>query len=604
MDYLENVRAKQKLYNVPVSKPCQYIMHPNGAVIIEVLNESHPRGTNGCIDSEQSASMVNKRTEMMRVSVGDFDKNHGLLLGWSSGILSKSGKSGFFSMGRDAFMQTGVEMYNPEIVGTKHTFGTSELLAVFLQPYLYNPIDLLEKLNAQTRNAANVPPSLNAIKQLYLNPLTWGTKKQEKMEAYINAKGAANKTALEQELLKLELHPFFDIRADKEEPTSNIVVFTAISRAHYAGIPDYVIDKSVHIYRGNQLLANAGAEAAFIDLNKDLEGLMKLATDEVSRLKNADTFILYDPNATQDSDIRKAFKLVASGLIKVLENLYPHVANLEKITPICTVDKIINVILAQLVTGVKAVFTENDGAIKAGAKRVPWGDMLKNSMLPVTNGFTSANLYEIALSSEIPMILRAATMLMMTVSLTPFAMKESLQSLVHPGFSVDFLKKEQFYSDDIMYTKPRSMDMIVCPGPFKMEKDAGGSIECEIPVQIRTTSNTYAGAAVIATCAFPNTKGGSLATTDDGRPRIAIDYITRSKFGSVGEWAETTKRQKKLKRYKDILKSVSEDDVDIVTTALDEHDRLRLETSYKGRTSRAEDKGDVNISTITTGLPS
>lgn len=564
-DHLAKIQEKQRLKIVPVEKACRYVIHNNAAVIIDIVEEALPRSFVSLSNSEKTATMVNKMAEMMRVSVGDIPADQSPMLSWASDIISKNSRSNFPS-GRNAFMQKPVTMYTPEITGAKHVFDVGELETGFLQPYLFDVRDQVAQLNKQLVAANSLTKSLAPIRQIYLRRVGIANLKKLKFEAYVESKGSGAvvkgivTSELEAELLKNELHPFFEFKA---VVTGTNAIFEAVPRKVYAEIPDYVLKKCVNLLRGNQLLAHATSQESLIALNEGLVTAMKLVNKDPTG------------NLLKDNNISAAFEnlgQIADQLVEMLHNLFPHVAKLETIAKAHDKLSVVKLILAPLVTGLRSRLTDKD--ITIGKERVAWAAMYPDQKLPPV---ACANLYEVALSSDMVPILRATTMMMMLLKISPVAMKAILQSRVHPGFAIDFMRRSVIYSNELVYAKPKSLDMILCSGPVKVERDGNENLKGEISARIRTTSNMFTGAAVVATCAYPNSRGANLATLSNGRPRIAIDSITRSKHGLLSRWGAEGGE------------GLTADDKNIIKTTLAEAEQMRLELNYKGEIANAEE---------------
>lgn len=166
-------------------------------------------------------------------------------------------------------------------------------------------------------------------------------------------------------------------------------------------------------------------------------------------------------------------------------------------------------------------------------------------------------------------------MVMMMTRISPIAMQATLRSKVHPGFAVDFMRRTDIFSSELIYVKPKSLDMILCSGPVKTERDGNENIKGEISARIRTASNMFSGAAVVAPCAYPNSAGGNLATLRNGRPRIAIDSITRSRAGTLNKWSADTWLEKAEKR--------------VIVDTLAEVERARMDMAYRGDAAKADE---------------
>ena len=175
--------SQHALYTATSNTPCRYIDVPGGVMIVETLHKEAPRADYTNIDlHEHTASMVYRRDEMMRVSVGDYDPRNKFLVGWANSITNGL-DSRMMCDPRRMFATKNVSMRTPGVVlHERHMFTCNELALVFLQPHLHDASPLVDALNHQLVTVSERGTSQTiGISKIYHTPLR-GVRRQQRRQ--------------------------------------------------------------------------------------------------------------------------------------------------------------------------------------------------------------------------------------------------------------------------------------------------------------------------------------------------------------------------------------------------------------------------------------
>ena len=149
----------------------------------------------------------------------------------------------------------------------------------------------------------------------------------------------------------------------------------------------------------------------------------------------------------------------------------------------------------------------------------------------------NVNAHRLIMRNDAAQIQRVASIIMLFTPTNPCALESTIRSRTPMGLTVDFLKREEILSSDIIISTPRSHDIILTPGTIETTMKADGSLRGTMGCSIQSVSNMMSGGAVIAACAFPNTNASSMSSNPNSTPTISLDSITRC--GAVGGLRDT-----------------------------------------------------------------
>jgi hypothetical protein len=203
---------------------------------------------------------------------------------------------------------------------------------------------------------------------------------------------------------------------------------------------------------------------------------------------------------------------------------------------------------------------------------VNWSDIFHVEGMPEFNSLVrGANLKAIVTSPRTNELAKFCALLSTIININPRSVSAMIDAEMPIGFSIDFYKKEVLQAYDVIYTKPQSVGMIVTPKPIEVTTLAGGDKNCKFATEVQTVNNMFGSAGICLSAAYPNPNANDLSMASDSKkPRIALDFITRSKYGTLAKMLnEYTKEMSDNFRYDDFPKDI--------TTALRSYEKDRAE---------------------------
>ena len=150
---------------------------------------------------------------------------------------------------------------------------------------------------------------------------------------------------------------------------------------------------------------------------------------------------------------------------------------------------------------------------------------------------------------------------------TPSSLSESIDMKYPLGFSVDFLKVERMYCNDMTLTTPKSVDIIVTPQPVKVTSNADGSLDFLFTTKIDTASNMTSATGLRVPNAIPKVRADNICSDFGAKPKLALDYITTSSYETIADYVDT------LKDY------IDDADRNLIKELFKEMDEERMEIS-------------------------
>lgn len=148
---------------------------------------------------------------------------------------------------------------------------------------------------------------------------------------------------------------------------------------------------------------------------------------------------------------------------------------------------------------------------------------VQNDRMPF---YAAMNLVDMVKRKSIDKLQLMGATMMMFCKTNPVALAETVRNRVHPGLSVDFLRKTDVQSEDILVAKPKSMEMILSWNSDEIKLDESGSITGDMSVNIQTATNMMTGTAVLAGTCYPCPAKSSTSTDQVGNPIVMTDSLT------------------------------------------------------------------------------
>lgn len=143
----------------------------------------------------------------------------------------------------------------------------------------------------------------------------------------------------------------------------------------------------------------------------------------------------------------------------------------------------------------------------------------------------SHNIYSLVNKSTATDFLKVAILMMDFVYNSPYALSKCILSGVHPGFEVDFVKLEETMSSEALFVKPLAIDVIMTDGIINVESEnADKSANFNISCNMKIASNSFSTGSMVAKNIYPAPSIGSLNRTTDAKPKLSIDFFTRSEY--------------------------------------------------------------------------
>lgn len=156
----------------------------------------------------------------------------------------------------------------------------------------------------------------------------------------------------------------------------------------------------------------------------------------------------------------------------------------------------------------------------------------------------SHNMYSLVNEGTANDLLKISILMMDFIYNSPYAISKCILSGIHPGFEVDFVKLEETISSEALFVKPLAIDVIMTDGVINVENEnADKSANFNITCNMKIASNSFSTGSMVAKNIYPAPSIGSLNRTCDAKPKLSIDFFTRSEyvnaFGLIGELKKT-----------------------------------------------------------------
>lgn len=426
----------------------------------------------------------------------------------------------------------------PKVTCQQYVFNKDELLSVFLDPFLYNITPLIECLNINYKNSSreNVPLG---IRKIFNNKKASAQQRKKLLETYfinssisgepLSDKGNSALVAL----TSVELHPFFSIEFDATKDS-----FCHNTRSSYIEIPLYALKPAAILTRGLFFLSQNFSISKIESLNKEIIDSCKNIKYSDQKCKNEDLKAsLSESYIKICEDFTNALtKTFGSGGLpnKDLNILYK--STIEE-----TQDMFYLYIYLPLVT---------NGSFHIKNSEVYFSTLLE-SPLDMFRGDSSqtefkdsnlttavANIKWITLQN-LPPIGKLACLFMQFMKISPKSIKAQIQANCHVGFAVDYVYGYKVNSEEMLFTKPHALEMILTPGGVQENKTSDDALDLFIKTDIWTTKNTISSAALSVPCVFPNQKVIQNPTSYPQKPKITRDHLYMSTIHSTNLISES-----------------------------------------------------------------
>lgn len=184
-------------------------------------------------------------------------------------------------------------------------------------------------------------------------------------------------------------------------------------------------------------------------------------------------------------------------------------------------------VIVPLVSGMKLKL---DGIKYVEDNEGNWTKLYKDHLI------YGGNINAVISDTGMSMLGQTLTLLGMLRCLTPVCIAQCIQHGYPFGFTTDFFKVEQMYSNEMIFTTPKALDMIVTPMPTQSTELAGGGITFNMSTKIQTVSNMSSGTGIRVPHAVPNVRYDCISTGEDKKPIIGLDYISTSRHENLESW--------------------------------------------------------------------
>lgn len=172
----------------------------------------------------------------------------------------------------------------------------------------------------------------------------------------------------------------------------------------------------------------------------------------------------------------------------------------------------------------------------------------------------SCNIAHMGTVSKYSMLHRVASLIMLYMYNTPYAIEQMICKGIHTGFSVAYTKFESTLAEDAAIVHPNSIELILGNGEIdNSEVASDGSTVVALTCAMRYTANTIGPVGLLAQCIYPKPSLLEESTTNDGTLKLSSDIITRTysdKYHLMGDLYFTfnTKNRKIIeKNMNDIM---------------------------------------------------
>ena len=480
-----------------VATHCTFFAMNGRAYMLDSTRQQIPDAVQQHTDvAGRSPTLTGVRRNFFRTTVGDFEMKNTCLTKWVQKVTS-GGDANSDIDAQSILTMKPVYSYTPAVSTQELCFGPSEVKSALLDPALHQAKDMEAVLNQNLKMLSSRDSSEVAfMKRKALNMLTTADNYQTLFQQYYQSRGEDNATSLDtrliqQALTEVELHPFYTVLTKPSQEDSTKKIFHLERRTSYLEMP--VLSQNVIHLRGCQLLGLGMDE-------KNIAKCNQLLMDAMSTDTNKDTDQLKEAGPIFFSALEKVFSRGEWTMDRLCHLQNEETLRAKALVHVCTRGK-------------------------TRTKESDWK----------TPYVAQANIHMICARMNWPPVLRAAAMIMMYMKTTPTSLSATVTAGVHPGFSVDFLRLEDIYSEQAIFTVPGAHEMNVSPGQVATHEQGDNGVVLEITSDVGTTRNTLGPSSVTVPCAFPNASALRGGSNGMGDPIVSADGVLRTKHGSLAQ---------------------------------------------------------------------
>ena len=384
--------------------------------------------------------------------------------------------------------------------------------------------DLIKNINDMFKRASTSSKGIKCVFEYFTNVINTISNRNTHLKNAVLNDSIDDKNRL----TKIEFHPFYLVEA-KSLTTPGTTQFVMSRRHCFGEIPYYIIPTELHLRRGSimsnnvpnsteyramwasattlraKILSNAavGRTTIIMELVKYVHSLMDLAF----------------PHALhKDMFIDSTHFILMSIVIPFLSlgTLYPK--DLSQFYDEGFADQAID-------EDILKHFERKDSYLEITTQAEP--TQMHNLTTGANLTILFSNVYMISKSlDEIAECLRLSTLVSLALRTTPLALKNIIRKQHPIGFAVDFMRMEEIYAPEMIYTKPHSMSMIISPNITVESENQDRSTTYKMASNIQTVSNMISGSSVRVQGVVPNPRADDLACgKTPGDPRISTDYL-------------------------------------------------------------------------------
>lgn len=499
-------------------------------------------------------SLMHKKTVLFHTHVGDLRFTEDMY-SWIKNVLTIKQT---VANAHEAYSLQSVTAHTPDVDPQKLHFGKREMLTVFLDPFLYDTTALKKSLQENFTNVERNKDSLVGLSKIYQQKMKAVIKREKLITNYYSNLTTEGEVVSDRGknglyLLKsIELHPYARLSISGGQIVRKL---TFTPRFLQGEIPMFVQSHSAIMVRGlyflsrcfspDQLMeAEAGFNRHAFTNNGEIE--IVLPNPENTSPPPGDQPFVFGPLIKLFTDGMKMFSTD--------EKQYPQLNwlyDVEENKNALELRFVKYLFLPLLTKGRYCIGgKDTDDVGKVFVKdQYPTGMFDFDDTLAGFDGkMLSGNLYWVINKSNLPNIAKLACMFMLYMKINPLSLKCQIQSECHPGLAVTFLRACEVHSEEMLYTIPNSMEMVLSPAGVIRRELEDKSVDYTIKTDLWTTRNTIGPASISVPCVFPNKNAapGYTSTT----------VITRDpyKFSAAGSLPNFVKNSEQIQNeHKEII---------------------------------------------------
>jgi hypothetical protein len=560
-------------------KLVQYYEHLGKVYPIEILKYNVPE------DSESQWIMNSEINHMGVVVWGGINKKSKLTESYATslenGILAHDK---ILHNPHNLFTVKSVSVQTPGLDSSMHRFDAYEALKALVNPTRFSCRQVLESINTTADRVYQLAGEHTQYVQSYYNAVNTVCDNHRKLYRNfmksLTIDGRCINENVYDQLIRVEYKQFYTLTKTKEGYTGG--KYAMIYRYLAGSIPWYCCGDEVNAIRGNKLLISiqnteqwtqiAGAISKakdYLDHTPSCalrETVFNRNFDGFDRLKDAgfNTDLIMDGVDTaeyntwcdeemgmeekwRDADVIctdtidfvTQLKSIANMFINAFMALFPTAHEYELNYLFAKNNKsltrwllIANVILPVLSKGKMKLSNDGHEQVIINMNNecpllnmILCNDHVKNFKTYVL----SCNVARMATLSKYSILCRMASIVMMFMYNTPYAIEQMVCKGIHTGFSIAYVKSESTLAEDVILLHPNSIELIMGNGETDTSDVASdGSTTIALTCEMQYTTNTIGPVGLLAQCVYPKPSLINNAIAKDGSIKISSDIISRT----------------------------------------------------------------------------